>query len=62
LLERFTVFEKSLDVNDIFVNIEKGSLGRGSSEKNFSISSGNGIILEWWLVTFGRLNLLNITN
>jgi hypothetical protein len=62
LLERFTVFVKSLNVNDIFINIEKGSLSRSSSEKNFSISSRNGIILEWWLVIISRLNLLNITN
>jgi hypothetical protein len=62
LLERFTVLEKGLNVNDIFINIVERSLSGSGGEKNLSVSSRDGVILEWWLVVVSGLNLLNITN
>ena len=35
---------------------------RSRSEENGGISSLNSVVLSWWLVIWGRLNLLNITN
>jgi len=60
--EGLAVGEELLKIFDILENVVELALSGGVSEKNTGVSAFDSIFLAWWLVVWGRLDLLDVAN